>query len=75
MSHVTLRDMTKKADVSATTVSRALNNKPDISPKTKNKILRIAKNLGYAPKLSAKSLRSPMMYLLWDMMILNLPLS
>lgn len=44
MSHVTLRDMTKKADVSATTASPALNNKPDISPKTKNKIVRMAKN-------------------------------
>ncbi|TKJ47524.1 LacI family transcriptional regulator [Candidatus Aerophobetes bacterium Ae_b3a] len=58
MSHVTLRDIAKKADVSATTVSRALNNKPDVSSKTKDKILRIAKNLGYTSNLLAKSLRS-----------------
>ena len=35
MSHVTLPDIAKKADVSATTVSRALDNKPDVSSKTK----------------------------------------
>jgi DNA-binding LacI/PurR family transcriptional regulator len=44
MSHVTLPDIAKKADVAATTVSRALNNKPDVSSKTKDKILRMAKN-------------------------------
>jgi LacI family transcriptional regulator len=58
MSHVTLRDIAKKAGVTTTTISRALNNKPDVSPKTKDKILRIAKNLGYTPNLLAKSLRS-----------------
>jgi len=44
MSHVTLPYMAKKADVSATTVSRALDNKPDVSSKTKDKIVRMAKN-------------------------------
>jgi len=37
MSHVTLRDIAKKAGLPVTTISRALNNKPDISPKVKNK--------------------------------------
>jgi len=31
MSHITLKDIGKQVGVSATTVSRALNNKPDIS--------------------------------------------
>ena len=44
MSHVSLPDIAKKADVSATTVSQALNNKPDVSSKTKGKIVRMAKN-------------------------------
>ncbi len=58
MSHITLQDIAKKAGVTTTTISRALNNKPDVSPKTKEKILKIAKNLGYTPNLLAKSLRS-----------------
>lgn len=58
MSHVTLRDIAKEAGVSTTTISRALNNKPDVSSKTKDKIIKIAKNLGYTPNLLAKSLRS-----------------
>jgi len=58
MSHVTLRDIAKEAGVSTTTVSRALNGKPDVSSKTKHEILKIAKNLGYTPNLLAKSLRS-----------------
>ena len=44
MSRVALPDMAKKADVSATAVFRALNNKPDVSSKTKDKIVRMAKN-------------------------------
>ena len=58
MSHVTLQDIAKEAGVSTTTISRALNDKPDVNPKTKNKILEIAKDLGYTPNLLAKSLRS-----------------
>jgi len=44
VSYVTLPDMAKKADVSATTVSRALNNRPDVSSKTEDKIVRMVKN-------------------------------
>ena len=58
MSYVTLQDIAKKAGVSKTTISRALNDKPDVRPETKDKILRIAKDLGYTPNLLAKSLRS-----------------
>jgi len=50
MSHVTLRDIPKEATVPTTTISRALNSKPNVSPKTKDKILRIAKNLGHTPE-------------------------
>jgi len=57
MSDLTLRDIAKKAGVSITTVSRALNNKPDVSSKTKDKILSIVKKSGYTPNLLAKSLR------------------
>ncbi len=55
--YVTLKDIAKIAGVSVNTVSRALNNKPDISKETKKKILRIAKELNYTKDFTASSLR------------------
>ena len=58
MMKVTLATIAKKAGFSTITVSRALNNKPDINTQTKEKILTIAKELGYTPNLLAKSLKA-----------------
>ncbi|WP_448536052.1 LacI family DNA-binding transcriptional regulator [Pseudothermotoga sp.] len=56
--YVTMKDIAEKAGVSVNTVSRVLNNKPDISKETREKILRIAKELGYIKNITASSLRS-----------------
>ncbi|MCD6551515.1 LacI family DNA-binding transcriptional regulator, partial [Thermotoga sp.] len=56
--YVTIRDIAERAGVSINTVSRALNDKPDISEETKKKILKIAKELGYVKNATASSLRS-----------------
>lgn len=53
---VTIKDIARIANVSHTTVSRALNNSPFINEETKSKILEIAKELNYVPNYSAKSL-------------------
>lgn len=53
---VNIKDIAKLANVSHTTVSRALNNKLRIRPETKEKILAIAKELGYRPNFIARSL-------------------
>ncbi|ACL69215.1 LacI family DNA-binding transcriptional regulator [Halothermothrix orenii] len=53
---VTIKDIAKKANVSVTTVSRVLNNKPDVSEKTKSKILKIINELGYNPNGVARGL-------------------
>jgi len=55
---VTLRDIARNAGVSVVTVFRALDNKPDIDPNTKQRILEIAKQMNYSPNLLAKNLRS-----------------
>ena len=52
-----LKDIAQIAGVSIKTVSRALNNYPDISKETKERILGIAKELHYIPNSAAKSLR------------------
>ncbi|EKQ57068.1 MULTISPECIES: LacI family DNA-binding transcriptional regulator [unclassified Clostridium] len=53
---VTIKDIAKIANVSHTTVSRALNNSPYINEETKVKIKALAKELNYVPNYSAKSL-------------------
>ncbi|MFP7367931.1 LacI family DNA-binding transcriptional regulator [Bacillus safensis] len=55
---VTIKDIAKLANVSHTTVSRALNNSPFIKEKTKQKILSIAKQLNYSPNVHARGLVS-----------------
>src|SRR4030066_2425054 len=52
----TIKDIARKANVSHTTVSRALNNKSRIKSETKEKILFIAKELNYRPDFIARSL-------------------
>nr|WP_233186547.1 LacI family DNA-binding transcriptional regulator [Petrotoga sp. 9PWA.NaAc.5.4] len=55
---VTIKDIAEKAGVSVNTVSRALNDKPDINPKTKERILKIAQELGYVRNVYATMLKS-----------------
>lgn len=54
----TIQDVAKAAGVSVGTVSRAINNYPDISAKTRERILEVAKELKYRPNLVARSLSS-----------------
>ena len=54
---VTIKDVARAAGVSHTTVSRALNDSPLISDETKNRLIKLAGEMGYQPNLSAKSLK------------------
>jgi LacI family transcriptional regulator len=53
---ITMKDIAKQAGVSVVTVSRALNDKPDINKTTKQSIIQIAHDLDYAPHDLARSL-------------------
>lgn len=55
---VSIKDVAKHAGVGLGTVSRAINNKGSISPKTKAKVLQSIKELGYTPNRLAQSMRS-----------------
>lgn len=53
---VKMKDIAKMAGVSEATVSRALNNKTDVSKKTKEKILKIIDDHNYVPNSIARNL-------------------
>lgn len=57
-SEPTIHDIARELNISASTVSRALNNNPRISLKTKEKIRKIADELGYRPNTLASNLRN-----------------
>jgi LacI family transcriptional regulator len=54
---VTIHDVAAEAGVSLQTVSRVLNNRPDVSAATRKRVLEIIKNLGFQPDTAARSLR------------------
>lgn len=55
---ITIYDIAKHLDISATTVSRGLKNHPTINKNTRKKIADAAKELGYRSNTFASSLRS-----------------
>lgn len=57
MFEPTIKDIAKICGVGVSTVSRAINNHPDINPETKEKILNTIKEYGYVPNNSARNLK------------------
>ncbi len=53
---ISIKDIAKRANVSPSTVSRALNNRPRISDETKKQIQALAKEMGYVPSAIARNL-------------------
>lgn len=57
-SEPTIHDIARVLQISASTVSRALNNSSRISAKTKERIKEVAEELGYRPNTLASNLRN-----------------
>ena len=55
---VRLKEIAAAAGVSVMTVSKALRDKPDLSAATKERIRKLAAEMGYLPDVSAQGLRS-----------------
>ncbi len=54
---VTIRDVAKQLNLSITTVSRALDGYPDVAEATRERVLQVARELGYLPNKAARQLR------------------
>ena len=57
MEKVTIRDIARICKVGVSTVSRAINNHPDINPETKKQILDTIREYNYVPNNSAQTLK------------------
>jgi LacI family transcriptional regulator len=55
---VTIRQLAKLSGVSIGTVSRALNGYADVRPETRERIVRLARELDYTPAAAARSLKT-----------------
>lgn len=56
VSAPTLEDVAKRAGVSTATVSRCLNSPDKVVAKTREKVMKTVRELGYAPNFSARAL-------------------
>jgi DNA-binding LacI/PurR family transcriptional regulator len=54
---ITIKDIARMCGVGVSTVSRAMNNHPDINEETKNKVMEIIKEYNYIPNNSARNLK------------------
>ncbi len=57
MTEITIKDVAKRCGVGVSTVSRAINNHPDINPATKQMIMDVIQQSGYIPNNSARNLK------------------
>ncbi|SDM24018.1 LacI family DNA-binding transcriptional regulator [Kriegella aquimaris] len=62
--NITLKELAKELGFSISTVSRALNDHPDISSETKVSVKKLAKQMHYAPNLFARGFRSQRSHIL-----------
>jgi len=57
METITIKDIARMCGVGVSTVSRAMNNHPDINEETKMKVMEIIKQYHYIPNNSARNLK------------------
>ena len=55
---LTIVDVAASSGVSVTTVSRILNNKPDVAHETRERVLRVMDEIGFAPQSAWRQIRS-----------------
>lgn len=56
MPDLTLEDIARQAGVSRSTVSRVINNQPNVSPVVRQRVQDVIRNTGFHPNLAARTL-------------------
>lgn len=52
--NISVRELARRLDVSTATVSRALNNHPEVSEETRTRVLELADQTGYQPRIGQR---------------------
>ena len=53
---LTIRDVAREAGVSTATISRVLNRRPEVAPETRERVLRVIRQSGFATNRTAQAL-------------------
>ncbi|AYF53883.1 LacI family transcriptional regulator [Clostridium botulinum C] len=57
MANLTIKDISRIAGVGISTISRVLNNHPDVKDETRKKVLEVIEEVNYIPNNSARNLK------------------
>jgi len=66
---VSIKDIAEACGVSTATVSKALNNREDVNPVTRERVQETAKQLGYLPNAMARALKTKKSYNIGVLMV------
>ena len=66
---VSIKDIAQACGVSTATVSKALNNREDVNPATRDRVQETAKALGYLPNAMARALKTNRTYNIGVLMV------
>ena len=58
MKTITIKDIAKECGVGVSTVSRAINNHPDISDETKERIMKVIRENNYRKSIFSENVKS-----------------
>jgi LacI family transcriptional regulator len=64
VADLTLEDIAKQAGVSRSTVSRVVNNHPNVRPSVRKRVREVIQNTGYQPNAAARTLASQRSWML-----------
>ena len=59
---VTIKQVAEESGVSTQTVSRVVNDRPDVAPETRRRVQEVIERLGYQPSQAARSLSRGLSY-------------
>ena len=57
MPNLTIKDIARLSGCSVSTISRVINDRPDVRPETKEKVLQVMRESGFVPNTNARQLK------------------
>ena len=57
MPNLTIKDIARISGCSVSTISRVINDRPDVRPETKEHVLKVMREAGFVPNTNARQLK------------------